>query len=69
MLNFYHGINDEKIHNVFAYYNYKKHLKSQILKKELHFLISYDVMSNYICGRKVCHDVLKKCKILHKQLK
>jgi hypothetical protein len=49
MLNFDHGINDEKIHNVFAYYNYKKHLKSQILKKELHFLISYDVMSNYFC--------------------
>jgi hypothetical protein len=37
--------------------------------RELHFFISYDVMFDYICARKVCHDVLKKCKVLHKQLK
>ncbi len=27
------------------------------------------MMSDYICAKKVCHGVLKKYKILHKELK
>jgi hypothetical protein len=66
MLNFDHGINDKTIHNFLAYYNYKKHKKSRMLR-ELQFL--FHMKFDYICARKVCHDLLKKCKVLHKQLK